>query len=404
MVKTKIKGKGLFSRTSKVSPYEVPPPLIHSFDNKCLMDECSINSTVPDNYCSKNICFYNSTIYSLLNGYRMKKIIYNSLINFYNQLETPLKKLFIKPIQSDNFTNEFKLVPSNIYESFIMYKLFYFMCESKIDQLFSSGLDEVTLRRSLLKELLHSDLTKTFFNIKYSTETSFTILMFILKTMNYEDYKIEPFSIIQKGVSVSNSLKTPKLLILADSTAENVGISMKKLPLSNTKKIPPTLQYNQSLYSLECGVTFDIRKTLKDYPKISLLIPKSFQETPIYGHFEGNFVCRSNNNPDSYNPIYWDDISKDTIFYYTWVMYIKVESNIDIPRFPEKRYYYNVIESKTNNRREISTHYTFPINFNTYDEANQFIKEQKSNHHENDIIDISYTIEKHYRSPTLPNQ
>ena len=85
-------------------------------------------------------------------------------------------------------------------------------------------------------------------------------------------------------------------------------------------------------------------------------------------------------------------------------MYIKVESNIDIPRFPEKRYYYNVIESKTNNRREVSTHYTFPINFNTYDEANQFIKEHKSNHHENDIIDISYTIEKHYRSPTLPNQ
>lgn len=352
MSSNKITGSGLFSsRQNKIAPeaqYKTSVPLNTTFENKCLSEQCE-GSYIEENYCSRNTCFYNSTIFSLLNGYRIKKIIYKILQQYYTTLSPSLQIAFQKSITDDELKSGMSHIPKDIRSSFIMHKLFYFMCESKIDDLFEAYklmppydpynientnlrlkiyFDEQTRRRTLLKLMLKSNLYKNFLNIfKYSTETSWTILMFIIKQLNYTDYKVEPFSIIYEKPKFSlfpKKNKHPKVLILADSTAEDVGIHMPKLPLTEENSLPYIFKYNGQEYSYECCVTFQTYETIG--------------RTPVFGHFEGNYICRSA-DPNTYDFHYGDgrimDIWIQNIegeLHYTWAMYIRVDGEIDRPK------------------------------------------------------------------------
>lgn len=379
----------ILSRKNKVFPEQARPyfkeqSLIHSFENSCLKNECSEENETYQHYCIRNICFSNATFYSLLNGYRIKKIIYNRLEEFFKSLSSDLQEKFMTPISKEDMETQFSFISDqNEKSTFLMYKLMYFMCEKKIKHIFDKSIPEnknQVYHRDLLKIMFDSPLVKSFLteSLKYSVETSWTILTFVLKHLNYKEYTVEPFSILNLPKSSSRfSRKTsPKMLILADSTATNVGISMKNLPLTKTRTLPPKIKYKGSNYSLECGVVFDIdnryrlNKILQtsgmENVKVPCIgcFPKKFLETPIYGHFEGHYVCRDTtperNTPDFYNPVNWDNlnikqmgIKQNDTTYYTWVMYLRIDEANDEPIQPDIRYVYALYARHTKTGEEI---------------------------------------------------
>ena len=161
------------------------------------------------------------------------------------------------------------------------------------------------------------------------------------------------------------------MLILSDSTANNAGIPMKKLPLTDTRLLPPSFKYKGVDYSLECGVVFETLKKVNDIDDFEIpcvqCIPNKVLETPINGQFVGNYVCRDLNKetPDNYNPDDWDDLSKYTqsldnnVTYYTWVMYLRVDDPSDIPFKPNIRYVYNLYKKNLETGEETFT-YAYP--------------------------------------------